>query len=147
MLEVPYLLSMLYLLLQLSEDWLGVVMGSTAITQRSSDECAMDQARFKECIFYLTTYASHSHTVSFLVRHMSWVRVCRYIIEKVRTLRLLFFSPSFQVATAIPSRKTMFFRSANTKTKEVKCPKKIVIFRIPVRKLSIYILKLYLVSC
>ena len=103
---------MLYLLLQLSEDWVGVVMGSTAITQRSSDECAMDQARFKECTFYLTTYASHSHTVSFLVRHMSWVRVCRYIIEKVRILKfflLLFKSrPPYQVEKTI--------------TKEVKCP-------------------------
>ena len=69
-------------------------MGSTAITQRSSDECTMDSARFKECMFYLNMYASHAHAVSFLVKHISWSRACKLIIDRV-SVQLVHLIASF----------------------------------------------------
>lgn len=70
---------------QLSDDWSGVVLGSTAITQRRMDECDLDSVRFKECMYYLRAYGSHTASIAFFTKHSCWKEACKFLLDNVRS--------------------------------------------------------------
>lgn len=74
------------LCLQYNEDWSSLLMSSTAIPERYSDECDLDKSRFNECIHYLTQYGNHSSLIAFYVKHGCWSIACQTIREKVRVV-------------------------------------------------------------
>lgn len=69
-------------------------MGSTSITQRHSDMTSLDQLRFNESIYYLSTYGTHSLSVNFFIRHSCFRDACRFLLDNVSLSILPFLHSS-----------------------------------------------------